>query len=184
MKITEDKFVTITYDLYVGEGEERELMEQATKEMPLQFIFGTGTMLPAFEKAVNGLEANSEFSFTILPEDAYGAYEEANVLELPKNMFEIEGKFDDEMVKEGNLLPMMDADGNRINGMVLSVQDDVVSMDFNHPLSGETLHFQGKVIEVREPTPEDMKALMGAGCGSCSGGDCDDSCGGGSCGCH
>ena len=52
MKITANKFVAVTYDLNVGEGEERELMERATAETPLKFIFGTGAMLPAFEDAL------------------------------------------------------------------------------------------------------------------------------------
>ena len=51
MKITANNYVAVTYDLNVGEGEERELMEKATVEAPLKFIYGTGMMLPAFEKA-------------------------------------------------------------------------------------------------------------------------------------
>ena len=58
MKITANKFVAVTYDLNVGEGEERELMERATAETPLKFIFGTGAMLPAFEDALKGLEVD------------------------------------------------------------------------------------------------------------------------------
>ena len=59
MKITANKYVAVTYDLNVGEGEERELMEKATVEAPLKFIYGTGMMLPAFEKALNGLEVGA-----------------------------------------------------------------------------------------------------------------------------
>lgn len=183
MKIADDKFVAVTYDLYVGEGEERELMEQATVEVPLKFVFGTGTMLPAFEKAIRDLEVGKDFSFTIQPDEAYGEYDEANQLELPKNLFEVEGEFDEEMVKEGEILPMMDTDGQRINGLVLAVGEETVTMDFNHPLAGEVLHFEGKVIEVREPTANDLSEMMGGGCSSCGSG-CDDSSCGSGCGCH
>ena len=55
MKISTNKFVSVAYDLNVGEGDERELMERATPERPLQFIFGTDSMLPAFENELNGL---------------------------------------------------------------------------------------------------------------------------------
>ena len=65
MKITANKYVAVTYDLNVGEGEERELMEKATVEAPLKFIYGTGMMLPAFEKALNGLEAVSYTHLTL-----------------------------------------------------------------------------------------------------------------------
>ena len=108
MKITANKFVAVTYDLNVGEGEERELMERATAETPLKFIFGTGAMLPAFEDALKGLEVGDKFNFSITPADAYGEYVEEHVLDLPKNIFEVDGKFDSEMIKEGNTVPMMD----------------------------------------------------------------------------
>ncbi|MDR2727537.1 MAG: FKBP-type peptidyl-prolyl cis-trans isomerase, partial [Chitinispirillales bacterium] len=108
MKISANKFVSVSYDLHVGEEDERELMERATVERPLQFIFGTDAMLPAFEAALNGLDAGAAFQFTLTPDNAYGAYSEESVVELPKNLFEVEGKFDSEYIKEGNTIPMMD----------------------------------------------------------------------------
>lgn len=176
MKISANKFVAVTYDLYVGEGEERELMEKATREVPLKFIYGTGSMIQAFEDALMGLESGAAFDFTITPENAYGEYNEDYVLDLPKNIFEVDGKFDSEMIQEGNTVPMMDSNGNRMNGSVLEVRDDVVVMDFNHPLAGETLHFKGEVIDVHEPTAEEIAAMTapaggcGCGCDSCGGG--------------
>lgn len=188
MKISANKFVAVTYDLYVGEGEERELMEKATREVPLKFIYGTGSMIQAFEDALMGLESGAAFDFTITPENAYGEYNEDYVLDLPKNIFEVDGKFDSEMIQEGNTVPMMDSNGNRMNGSVLEVRDDVVVMDFNHPLAGETLHFKGEVIDVHELTAEEIAAMTapaggcGCGCDSCGGG-CGDHEHGDGCGC-
>lgn len=188
MKISANKFVAVTYDLYVGEGEERELMEKATREVPLKFIYGTGSMIQAFEDALMGLESGAAFDFTITPENAYGEYNEDYVLDLPKKIFEVDGKFDSEMIQEGNTVPMMDSNGNRMNGSVLEVRDDVVVMDFNHPLAGETLHFKGEVIDVHEPTAEEIAAMTapaggcGCGCDSCGGG-CGDHEHGDGCGC-
>lgn len=184
MRISANKYVAVIYDLNVGEGEERELMEKATREIPLKFIYGTGMMIPAFEDALAGLESGDQFDFSLTPENAYGEYNEDHVLELPKNIFEIDGKFDSEMVKEGNTIPMMDADGHRMNGSVLEVKKDVVVMDFNHPLAGETLHFKGEVVDVHEPTAEEIAAMTssscGGGCEGCGGGCGDHECGG----CH
>lgn len=182
MRISANKYVAVIYDLNVGEGEERELMEKATREVPLKFIYGTGMMIPAFEDALAGLESGDQFDFSLTPENAYGEYNEDHVLELPKNIFEIDGKFDSEMVKEGNTIPMMDADGHRMNGSVLEVKKDVVVMDFNHPLAGETLHFKGEVVDVHEPTAEEIAAMTssscGGGCEGCGGGCGDHECGG------
>ena len=195
MRISKNKFVSVTYDLNVGDENERELMESATEEQPLQFIFGTGTMLPAFEDNIKELETGSKFQFSLTPENAYGEYVEENVVELPKNIFEVNGKFDDEYIKEGITLPMMSSTGERMNGSVLEVKDNVIVMDFNHPLAGETLHFSGEIIDIHEPTAEEIAAIshaMSGGCGGgcdCEGCDDDHGCDGGnhgqkgSCGC-
>jgi len=178
MKITTNKFVSVAYDLYVGEDDERELMERATPDRPLQFIFGTDSMLPAFENGLNGLVMGDTFRFTLTPENAYGEFNEEHVLELSKSLFEINGKFDTEFVKEGNTIPMMDESGQRMNGSVLEVKDDIVVMDFNHPLAGETLHFSGQILDVHDPTAEEIAAINAAhtmGCGhSCEG--CESEC--------
>jgi FKBP-type peptidyl-prolyl cis-trans isomerase SlyD len=159
MKISDEKMVSLTYDLTVDEDGQKELMEKATRERPLTFMFGMGMMLEAFEKNVAGLEVGDRFSFTLSPEEAYGEYFEQHVVEIPKSIFEIDGQFDDERVTEGQTLPMMDANGHRLMGSVLEVKAEVVVMDFNHPLAGESLHFEGEVIDVHEPTPEEIAAL-------------------------
>ena len=166
MKISEDKMVSLIYDLTVtNEQGEKELMERATQAHPLTFLFGMGMMLEAFEKNIEGLKTGDKFSFTLEPEDAYGEYIEEHVVELPKKLFEVDGEFDAERVSEGQTLPMMDSQGNRMMGSVLEVKTDIVLMDFNHPLAGETLHFDGEVIDVHEPTPEEIEALQEDGCG-------------------
>ena len=121
------------------------------------------------------------FDFTISKDDAYGEYEDGRVIELDKSIFVVDGKFDDEYIKEGNIVPMMDAEGNRMNGIVLKISKDKVKMDFNHPLAGEDLNFRGKVIEVRDATEEEIAvATKPHKCGHCGGncGNCDSECGG------
>ncbi|MDR0505234.1 MAG: FKBP-type peptidyl-prolyl cis-trans isomerase [Dysgonamonadaceae bacterium] len=170
MKISDEKIVSLTYDLTVDEENSKELMERATPENPLTFIFGMGMMLEAFEKNIEGLKTGDKFSFSLSPEEAYGEYIEQNVVELPKKIFEIDGKFDSEKISEGESLPMMDSQGNRMMGSVIEVKTETVVMDFNHPLAGETLHFEGEVIDVHEPTAEEMAAVMHGsecGCGNC-----------------
>jgi FKBP-type peptidyl-prolyl cis-trans isomerase SlyD len=188
MKISDEKMVSLTYDLTV-DGEEngqKELMERATKEHPLTFMFGMGMMLEAFERNVEGLKVGDKFSFTLAPEEAYGEFIEEHVVELPKTIFEIDGKFDEERISEGQTLPMMDASGNRMMGSVLEIKPEVVVMDFNHPLAGETLHFDGEVIDVHAPSAEEIAALShgegcDCGCDGCDSADEEDGCGGKGC---
>ena len=184
------QYVEVTYDLFVGK--ENELMESATAEAPLRFVFGTDQMLPSFEAKLNGLEVGDKFDFVIPCADAYGEYDDDHVLELDKKMFEVEGKFDEEMIYPGNTVPMMDANGNRLNGSVVEVKENIVVMDFNHPLAGEDLHFVGEVKTVRPATPEELHPAHSCGCGccgdegehgcgGCGGDDSHHGCGGGCC---
>jgi FKBP-type peptidyl-prolyl cis-trans isomerase SlyD len=195
MNISEKKMVTLTYDLYVSaDGDEKqELMESATVEKPLTYCHGIGMMLSKFESNIAGLTSGETFDFTIAKEDAYGEYDDAHLLDLPRNIFEIDGKFDDNVVFVGNVVPLMDNEGNRINAQVTAITEEAVSVDLNHPLAGEDLHFIGKVIEVRDATEKELNSYlgMGGGCGCGSGGcgsGCEsedemDGCGSGGCGC-
>ena len=183
MKISDSKYVILTYDLNVGEGDERELMEQATPEKPLEFIFGTNSMLKAFEDNIYGLSEGDKFKFTLNPEEAYGEFDESRIIDLPKNIFEVDGKIDNEMLFEGNTLPMMDSEGNRLTGSVVSITDNTVTMDFNHPLAGETMHFEGTVQDVRDASPAEIAALFsGGGCSGCESEDEAGGCSSGGCG--
>ena len=197
MKITANKSVSAEYELYVdGETEgELELMERATAEQPLSFIYGVGMMLPKFEENIFGLATGDKFDFTIENEDAYGPYEDENVLDLDRSIFEIDGKLDEEVVFEGNVVPLMDNEGHRINAQVVEITDTHVKVDLNHPLAGENLHFKGSILEVREASEKELAALQGGGgCGCGSGGCGDEGCGcddgeeggscGSGCGCH
>lgn len=181
MKITNHAVVNAEYELYVdGENGEPELMERATREQPLNFIYGVGMMLPKFEAQLNGLEAGDCFDFTINSDEAYGVYQDEAVVELERSVFEIDGKLDEEVVFEGNVVPLIDSEGNRLQAQVVSVTDTHVTVDLNHPLAGENLHFKGKVLEVREATTEELNALFAGSCGC--GSDCGCGCGS-DCGC-
>lgn len=195
MKISDGKYVAVVYDLTTGEGEAMEVMERATDETPLEFIFGTNSMLASFENKLDGLGIGDTFDFSLSPEDAYGEYEQEKVVELPKDIFKNEeGVVEEAVLFQGNSLPMMDSTGNQLLGTVVEVRGDIVVMDFNHPMAGQVMHFVGRVKEVREATPEDVAAFFGdagcgcgGGCGSSCGSSCgDDSCEtgcGGGCGC-
>jgi len=182
MKITKEKFVSAEYELYVDarvEGAELELMERATAAEPLKFIFGVGMMLPKFEEALDGLEAGNLFEFTVETDDAYGDYYDERILNLDRSVFEINGKFDEEMIYEGNVVPLMDTEGNRMLAEILAVGEATVRVDLNHPLAGERLHFKGKVLEVRDATMQELASIIGGGCGSSADDSACGGCGGG-----
>ena len=175
--------VTLTYNLHVDD-ENGELVEQATESKPLEFLYGAGAMLPKFESQLAGLREGEPFTIKLSKNDAYGDVNDEAVVELPKHVFLVGDKFDDELVKIGNTVPMMSSNGQRLNGLVLEVNDEVVTMDFNHPLAGEDLYFAGKVMAVREASDEEVAQILsgsGGGCG-CGSGGCGSGCGDDDCG--
>lgn len=176
-----DQVVSIVYELRSG-SKEGEVVEALTAENPLTFLFGTGGLLPKFEENLSGLAAGDRFEFLLPSEDAYGPVVESAIVHVPQTIFEIDGKIDENLMKIGNMVPMMDAEGRRLNGKVLSIEGDAVKMDFNHPMAGNDLHFKGEVTGIRSATEEELAHGhthgQGDGCVCGSGGSCsDDSCG-------
>jgi hypothetical protein len=98
---TKNYYVALTYDLKVGE--EDELMESTTAENPFTFYSGLGMVLEDFENAIMACEVDGTFDFTIPADRAYGEYDDDSVIDLPKNIFMVNGKIDDEILFEGNI---------------------------------------------------------------------------------
>ena len=176
MKVAQNKFVSVDYKLTV----DGQIADQSSEGHPLEFIFGTGMLLPKFEAAILGKEVGDKVSFTLEPKDGYGELIEEAIVDLPKNIFMIDGKLAEELLFVGNQIPMSDNQGNRMLGTVREVGDEHVKMDFNHPMAGKTLNFDVTVVGVRDVTPEDLAAKGGC---CCHGDHCGDGCGDG-CGDH
>lgn len=164
MKIAPNTHVSLTYTLLV----DGELVDQATAERPLEFIYDAGFLLPAFERNIKDLQKGDTFEFKLDAANGYGEKMAEAVIELPKTVFMVDGKIDEEMLHVGNSIPMMDNEGHQMMGILTEVRPETVMMDFNHPLAGKELNFSGKVEEVREVTDVDRAKYMGLGGGGCS----------------
>ena len=172
MKIENQKVVSATYSLYIkDEKGKEELMEQATEQAPLVWCQGEGMMLPAFEAAMAGKEVGDCFDFVLEAKDAYGEYIQEGLMDLPKKMFfNGDGEFDEERVYVGAIVPMNTVDGRIVKAQVCEVTDDQVTIDLNHPYAGEDLHFTGKILDIRDVTEGELKAIRNPRkCGSCHG---------------
>ncbi|MDR1584433.1 MAG: FKBP-type peptidyl-prolyl cis-trans isomerase [Prevotellaceae bacterium] len=160
MKVEQNKVVSLSYKLEAN----GDVIEVITKEKPMQFMYGIGYLLPKFEKQIANMSTGDKFDFILQAAEAYGEIDEQAIMELPKNAFEINGKFDDQYIKVGESIPMQDQDGNRLYGIIEKIENDLVTMNFNHPLAGNTLHFTGEIVDVRDTTPEDLSENCGCGC--------------------
>ena len=155
--ISENKVVSLTYELKIlNEDGEQTLVETADTENPMVFLYGVSGLPEKFEENLEGKQEGESFSFSLEADEGYGEYDDNAIVPIPKNVFEIDGKIDEEMLQEGNYIPMADNEGNHMQGRVTKIQDEEVVMDFNHPLAGMKMFFDGKVISVREATPEEL----------------------------
>ena len=175
MKVENNKVVAVSYALEV----EGKIADKSAPGNPLEYIHGTGMLLPKFEGALEGKEPGDNFDFVLSPEDGYGTYDPKYLVDLPKTAFAIDGQVREDLLVVGRTIPMLNQAGQVVQGTVSKVTDTTVTMDFNHPMAGKTLHFTGKVESVRSATDKELtEGLHGEylpqeeGCGGCHGGGC------------
>lgn len=154
--ISANKVVSLHYSLK-KDNKQGELIEETHNSQPMVFLYGTGSMIPKFETELSGLKTGDKAEFGIASEEAYGQREEEALVTLPIDMFKVEGALDMEMLTAGNILPMQDGEGNRMDGTIVDVNDKEVNMDFNHPLAGQDLFFEIEIIDVRDASSEELE---------------------------
>jgi len=167
MKIEKNKMVSLIYELRESNSEGR-IIDSLDETKPLNFVYGTGRLLPVFESNINSLTAGDPFRFSLSTEMAYGEKREDMIVNVPIAVFETEGKLNEDICQVGFEVPMMDTEGNPLNGIINEITDTYVKMDFNHPMAGQDLFFSGKIIEVRDATEQEIHPA-GHSCSGCGG---------------
>jgi FKBP-type peptidyl-prolyl cis-trans isomerase SlyD len=158
MKIENRTVVSLGYTLTVNEDGNEVQIEKTDNNNPFTFLFGVGGLLPEFEQNLEGKTIGDTFDFIIKAENGYGISNAGNIVRIPKSTFANEqGVVEESILQIGNVIPMMDPDGNKFQGLVREVDIDFVVMDFNHPLADKDLHFVGEIFEVRLATLEELQ---------------------------
>ena len=165
MKIDQNKMVSIIYELRETNTNGR-ILEELKENKPLNFIFGTGRLLPAFEGNLLSLDSGDSFSFNLSVDKAYGERREEMIIDVPLSVFANDGKVDENICRVGNEVPMVDSSGNPFYGVINEILEDFVKMDFNHPLAGVDLFFSGRIIDIREATEEEIAGITHS-CSTC-----------------
>jgi len=170
MIISNEKFATFTYTLFEN-SIEGKVIEDVTKEHPMEVVFGQGKLIPFFEQKLMGKTIGDDFEITVPSSDAFGDNNPKAVYELPKETFRVNGEIDESLFVVGNKLPMRDRTGNVLDGYVKAATETIVTIDFNHPLAGTDIVFKGTIIDVREATFDELNPpAHSCGCGSGNGG--------------
>ena len=163
MNIADKMYVTIDYTLTLESGQE---IDKSPEGQPLGFITGTGQIIPGLEKALLGRIAGDSAKVVVEPEDAYGPVKDDLFQEVPNSQFP-----SDVDVKAGMAFEAQGPQGPFMITVAKINDNDTVTVDLNHPMAGKQLHFDVNVVEVREPTAEELAQAAasfssGCGCGS------------------
>ena len=179
MKITQNKVATLSYTLKNDDG---EILDQADENSPFLYMHGSGGIIKGLETALEDKAVGDDFHVIIPPEDAYGERDDKLTEAVPRSMFE--GISDENMVA-GAQFHASTAHGTQVI-TIASIDGDTVNIDANHPLAGETLHFDVAVTDIRDATEEEIAhghPHPPGGCGShAEKEEKTDSCCGGNCG--
>jgi FKBP-type peptidyl-prolyl cis-trans isomerase SlyD len=139
--------VSIEYTLRVDD----EVVDSSDGHGPLQFLAGHGNIVPGLESEMQGMKIGDSKDVVVAPADGYGEYDEAAHMDVPRD------QFPKDMPVEVDLeLTVRDDSGEGRYARVESVEGETVRLNFNHPLAGDELHFNVKVVALREPTDEEL----------------------------
>jgi FKBP-type peptidyl-prolyl cis-trans isomerase SlyD len=140
--------VSMEYTLHV----DGEKIDSSEGQDPLQFLAGHSNIISGLEREMMGMKVGDSKDVKIPPTDAYGEFDEEAFMDVPR------GQFPNDMpLEEGLELTVRDDSGQSRYARVDAIDGDKVTLNFNHPLAGDELHFNVKVVGLREPTAEEME---------------------------
>ncbi|MBN1964320.1 MAG: peptidylprolyl isomerase [Anaerolineae bacterium] len=146
--VQEGLVISVAYTLTLSDG---EVIDEASSSDPLLYLHGAENIIPGLERALTGMTVGQRKQVVVDPEDAYGEYDEEGVQVLPRDAF---GDGDVEL-EIGEMLTLRDEEDNLFDAEVIDLDDESVTLDFNHPLAGETLRFDVEIVGVRDATPDE-----------------------------
>lgn len=146
-QIVDDVVVSLAYKLTV----DGEVLDEAGAEDAIQFLQGHKNIIPGLENQLVGMKVGDSKQVVVGAEEGYGPVDKNSIEDIARSEFPEEVK-----PEVGMELELKDKEGNELWGRVLSLQDDTVTMDFNHPLAGKELHFDVKVVDIRLATGEEL----------------------------
>ncbi len=147
MKISKDKVVSIEYTLRNDHG---EILDSSEGREPLAYLHGNGNIVPGLELQLEGKAKNDKLKVAVAPADGYGEFNADDIIEVPREQFQ-----DVKELEVGMQFTASGPEGHRVV-TVTKVEDKIVTVDGNHPLAGKTLHFDVKIVDIREASAEEL----------------------------
>lgn len=149
LTVAHGKVVSIHYTLKSDDG---EVIDSSEGFEPLAYLHGSGNIVPGLEESLLGHAVGDEFSVSVPPEAGYGLRDEEGVQSVPRDAFPADAE-----LEVGMRFAAEAPDGEVRPVWIAEVEGDTVTVDFNHPLAGSTLHFAVRVAAIRDATPEETE---------------------------
>ncbi|MEA5125289.1 FKBP-type peptidyl-prolyl cis-trans isomerase [Xanthomonas floridensis] len=147
MEISQGRVATIHYTLSDDSG---QVLDRSTPDTPLSYLHGAGNIVSGLEQALDGRQAGDTLTADVAPEQGYGPRHEQLIQHVPRDAFPT----------DVDVVPGVQFEARTQQGPVLVTVTEVgpeqVTVDGNHPLAGQTLHFAVEVVQVREATPDEL----------------------------
>lgn len=145
--VTSGQVVSMEYTLRV----DGRVVDSSAGGDPLEYLHGAANIIPGLERELEGMSVGESKSVTVSPADGYGMVDEESFMDAPRDQFPA-----DMPLKPGLEMELTLPDGERVYARVESVEGDIVHLNMNHPLAGKELHFEVKVIGLRDATEEEL----------------------------
>ena len=145
--VQKDTVVSMEYTLHV----DNEEIDSSKGQEPLQFLVGHGNIISGLEREMMGMKVGESKDVVIQPADAYGEFDQRAYMDVPRKEFP-----SDMQIEEGSELTVRDDSGQSRYARIDAIDGDTVRLNFNHPLAGDELHFNVKVVGLRQPTAEEL----------------------------
>lgn len=149
LMIGQNSVVSMHYTLKNDAG---EIMDSSEGQAPMVYLHGANNLIPGLEAELTGKTSGTSFSATIQPAEAYGEFSEGLIQVISKSMFD-----GVESIEVGMTFVAQGEGGAQRQVRVTDVQGDDITIDANHPLAGQTLHFDVEVLKVREGTQQEIE---------------------------
>ena len=148
MKIEDGRLAKVIYKLI--DEEDGTVIEEIPVDKPVVFRFGIGHLFPDFEQSLIGLKTGDTFDVFVPAKNAFGPVDTYAIFDIPKDTFAIDGKIDESFFLPGKKVSMHDNNGQQHTGRMVKIMDKTITIDFNHPLAGKNLRYQGTILDVYE----------------------------------
>ncbi len=148
MKVQDGQIVTMDYTLWV----DGEVVDSSEDTEPIEFLQGAGNIIPGLESELYGMAIGDSKDVVVASQDGYGELDEDAYAEVPRTQFPTNIP-----LEPGIELQVQDESGHAMSARIAQVEDEIVRLDFNHPLAGKELRFAVKIAGIRQPTEEELE---------------------------